>query len=113
MNRISKVFGFLTLLLLNGWALPAQQSAKPKREFALRAESPEFWKLFARDAKLEMVSTGFGFTEGPVWDPKGFVYVSDEEINKIDCPRRPRRKHLRFRSKADRLRECAARDYPD
>ena len=85
MNRISKrkVFWLLTLLFLTGWAIPAQQSARPKREFALRAESPEFWKLLARDAKLEMVSTGFGFTEGPVWDPKGFVYVSDEEINKI------------------------------
>ena len=55
----------------------------PVRQFELRAESPQFWKLFARDAKLETLATGFGFTEGPVWDPKGFVYVSDEEINKI------------------------------
>jgi gluconolactonase len=39
--------------------------------------------LFSHDAKLETVATGFGFTEGPVWDPAGFVYVSDEEINKI------------------------------
>jgi gluconolactonase len=30
-----------------------------------------------------MVATGFGFTEGPVWDQAGFLYVSDEEINKI------------------------------
>jgi gluconolactonase len=29
------------------------------------------------------VASGFGFTEGPVWDPAGFVYVSDEEQNKI------------------------------
>jgi gluconolactonase len=36
-----------------------------------------------RDAKLETVATGFGFTEGPVWDPAGFLYVSDETINKI------------------------------
>ena len=35
------------------------------------------------DAKLSTVATGFGFTEGPVWDPTGFLYVSDEEINKI------------------------------
>ena len=26
---------------------------------------------------------GFGFTEGPVWDEAGFLYVSDETINKI------------------------------
>jgi gluconolactonase len=59
------------------------QSDKPRREFQLRADSPQFWSLFSRDAKLETVATGFGFTEGPVWDPAGFVYVSDEEINKI------------------------------
>ena len=35
------------------------------------------------DAKLSTFATGFGFTEGPVWDPTGFLYVSDEEINKI------------------------------
>jgi gluconolactonase len=32
---------------------------------------------------LTKVGSGFGFTEGPVWDPKGFLYVSDEEQNKI------------------------------
>ena len=36
-----------------------------------------------RNAKLTQVGTGFGFTEGPVWDPSGFLYVSDEEQNKI------------------------------
>jgi gluconolactonase len=29
------------------------------------------------------VASGFGFTEGPVWDERGFLYVSDEEQNKI------------------------------
>jgi gluconolactonase len=56
---------------------------KPKREFQLRADSADFWKLFDTDAKLSTVGTGFGFAEGPVWDPAGFVYVSDEETNKI------------------------------
>ena len=62
---------------------PWLRADKPAREFQLRAESPQFWNLFSHDAKLEKVATGFGFTEGPVWDPAGFVYVSDEEINKI------------------------------
>jgi gluconolactonase len=53
------------------------------RRFELRAESPQFWKLIDRDAKLERMGTGFGFTEGPVWDPSGFLYVSDETLNKI------------------------------
>lgn len=59
------------------------QVQQPKREFELRAESPAFWKLVRHHAKLEMVAGGFGFTEGPVWDKAGFVYVSDEEINEI------------------------------
>jgi gluconolactonase len=59
------------------------QSTRPAREFALRAESPEFWNLVSKDAKLLTVATGFGFTEGPVWDPSGFLFVSDETLNKI------------------------------
>jgi gluconolactonase len=59
------------------------QAKHPLREFELHAETPAFWKLVARDAKLETVASGFGFTEGPVWDKTGFLYVSDEEINKI------------------------------
>ena len=59
------------------------QSTKPVREFALQAESPEFWNLISKGAKLSTVATGFGFTEGPVWDPAGFVFVSDETLNKI------------------------------
>ena len=53
------------------------------RKFELTAASPKFWNLFEHDAKLTTVGTGFGFTEGPVWDPAGFLYVSDEETNKI------------------------------
>lgn len=56
---------------------------EPQRAFALQASSPAFWKLIPRDAKLDIIASGFGFTEGPVWDPSGFIYVSDEEINKI------------------------------
>src|SRR5947207_8971799 len=55
----------------------------PPREFGLRAISSQFWTLIPKDAKLEVVAKGFGFTEGPVWDPAGFLYVSDEEQNKI------------------------------
>jgi gluconolactonase len=70
-----------TLLFVAPNATRSQE--KPKREFKLEAESPVFWKLIPKNAKLETVATGFGFTEGPVWDKSGFVYVSDEEINKI------------------------------
>jgi gluconolactonase len=56
---------------------------KSKREFSLEADSKEFWALIDPDAKLTAVATGFGFTEGPVWDSEGFVFVSDEVTNKI------------------------------
>jgi gluconolactonase len=80
-SRIYLLSTVAILLLLIPTTLSAQD--KPKREFKLEADSPAFWKLIAKDAKLETVATGFGFTEGPVWDKSGFVYVSDEEINKI------------------------------
>ena len=49
----------------------------------MKAESPHFWKLIGRQAKLQKVAGDFGFTEGPVWDSRGFLYVSDEEKNWI------------------------------
>lgn len=52
-------------------------------KFQLKAESPKFWDLIAPNTKLETIATGFGFTEGPVWDERGFLYVSDEVTNKI------------------------------
>ena len=55
----------------------------PPRQFKLKAESADFWKLLDRHAALQRVAGDFGFTEGPVWDPRGFLYVSDEEQNRI------------------------------
>ena len=63
--------------------MAAQNPARPPRQFELKAESPKFWQLIPNTAKLEKVAGGFGFTEGPVWDPRGFLYVSDEEKNKL------------------------------
>src|SRR6476646_10183009 len=68
------------LALLSSVSTCAQDS---KRHFELQAQSPKFWDLIPHDAKLETVATGFGFTEGPVWDRAGFLYVSDETKNKI------------------------------
>jgi gluconolactonase len=53
------------------------------RQFELKAESEPFWKLVDPQAKLEKFAGGFGFAEGPVWDPAGFLYVSDEVENWI------------------------------
>jgi len=63
--------------------LLACAAAQNTRTFALEANAPSFWNLVDHNAKLETVATGFGFTEGPMWDAGGFLYVSDETINKI------------------------------
>ena len=86
MNRYKKilrtsVIATSLLLAVGSSALLTAQSAP--RDFKLLAESPQFWDLVDHNAKLTVVATGFGFTEGPVWDQKGFLYVSDETINKI------------------------------
>jgi gluconolactonase len=72
----------IVIVLLGGCFLIRVRAA-PSQRFELRAESPEFWKLLDRKAQITRVASGFGFTEGPVWDPAGFIYVSDEEQNKI------------------------------
>jgi gluconolactonase len=59
-------------------------AAEEKRpQFELKANSDKFWQLIPRNSELKLVASGMGFTEGPVWDPAGFVYVSDESLNKI------------------------------
>jgi gluconolactonase len=78
--KTSALVGTL-LVLLATWNAPAGE--KPARRFELKALAPEFWKLIGHNATLSRMANGFGFTEGPVWDAAGFLYVSDEEQNKI------------------------------
>jgi gluconolactonase len=73
----------LTITVLIISTLVFGQDKKPPRTFSLQADSPKFWQLVNHEAKLDTLASGFGFTEGPVWDPKGFVWVSDETLNKI------------------------------
>jgi gluconolactonase len=79
---LSLIAGLLYLFCSAAFSLRAYAQTSPK-QFSLRAESPRFWELLDRNAHLDRVATGFGFTEGPVWDEGGFLYVSDEEQNKI------------------------------
>jgi len=45
-----------------------------------------FYDLVGSDAALERVATGFGFTEGPVWDVKrGFLIFSDMKDDHMRC----------------------------
>jgi gluconolactonase len=66
-------------------ASAAPRRGQSARQFALQPLTPGFWKRLDKKATLGTVASGFGFTEGPVWDPHdgGFLYVSDEEQNHI------------------------------
>lgn len=86
MNRYRKILRGLVVaasLMLVASSSTLLAAQKVQRDFKLEAESPRFWELVDQNAKLSVVATGFGFTEGPVWDQAGFLYVSDETINKI------------------------------
>jgi len=80
-----RVFTIIVVLAVAAWCerRALAQNAGLQRHFELKAESPKFWELFSEGSQLEKIATGFGFTEGPVWDPHGFLYVSDEEKNRI------------------------------
>ena len=69
--------------LLGAMLCPQAGAQTPHRKFELQSLSPKFWKLIDHHANLATVASGFGFTEGPVWDESGFLYVSDETLNKI------------------------------
>ena len=72
-----------TCLTLIGVCSAFQIQKDTPRQFELTAQSPHFWRLIGRRTTLQRVAGGFGFTEGPAWDPRGFLYVSDEEQNRI------------------------------
>ena len=76
MKRPLRLAVGVALLIFLTWAA----AGKPLRHFELKAESSKCWELVPKDSKLELVASGMGFTEGPV---RGFVYVSDEVLNKI------------------------------
>jgi gluconolactonase len=61
----------------------APRAPVPDKPFQLLPITPEFWKVFRKDAKLETMGAGFKFTEGPVWDRAGFLWLSEEKGNQI------------------------------
>lgn len=86
--KTKRLIGLMVLVILSAPLLNLNisnqlLSQSTQRRFELQADQPEFWNLIARGAQLTRVASGFGFTEGPVWDKAGFLWVSDETLNKI------------------------------
>jgi len=82
-SPFSRIAVAAVLYLLMPNLASVAQTSRPKATFELQALAPEFWNLIEHNAPLGTMGTDFGFTEGPVWDPAGFLYVSDEEKNAI------------------------------
>ena len=79
------------LFLLVGLALvwagfaPAPAGDKPKILGTIERLDPAFDKLVPRDAQLEILASGFKWTEGPVWIKEaGFLVFSDIPNNVIN-----------------------------
>lgn len=84
MNRSGILRVLIITSLAIGVAVVEFSNAQTGRlDFDLQAISPQFWDLIDRSAKMTVVASGFKFTEGPVWDSGGFLYMSDEAGNKI------------------------------
>ena len=73
----------IPLLAIASGVVAFSKPPAPRAKLQLQAISPQFWDLIDRNAKMTLVATGFKFTEGPVWDSRGFLYFSDEAGNKI------------------------------
>jgi gluconolactonase len=83
MTSLRHLIAGAALLLLPYAPSSMAQQTKPKRAFELQALTPDFWKLVDKNAQLKTMGTGFGFTEGPIWDEAGFLIVSEEVKNGI------------------------------
>ena len=81
--RVRGLIFAAAVVLVGAMAWSVASAQTEQRKFELQALSPDFWKLISHDASLTKVASGFGFTEGPVWDKAGYLYVSDETLNKI------------------------------
>src|SRR3981081_2193753 len=78
--RITHWLGVLSVFFCILGSTSAQSYS---RAFGLQAIAPQFWNLVDRNAKLDVVASGFGFTEGPTWEPGGVFYVRHRNNNKI------------------------------
>ncbi|MFT5883936.1 MAG: gluconolactonase [Arcticibacterium sp.] len=70
----------LTLLMITSFGLHAQQ----KKIGKLVVEDPGFYQLISKDAQIEVLASGFTWSEGPVWSKEGeFLLFSDVPENTI------------------------------
>src|SRR4029453_14757946 len=75
----------LLLPIFAAWTVSAASAQAPSDQVVVKMD-PALDTLIAADAKLEMVKTGVGFSEGIVWVPEGgggYLLLSDMPANVI------------------------------
>ena len=83
MNR-SRIFQYLLVIALAlASGIAGFSNQQHTRKVSAAIHFPTVLGSRRRNAKITVVATGFKFTEGPVWDPAGYLYFSDEAGNKI------------------------------
>ncbi len=86
-ERLSSVsVAVAAVALLAAGQLHAQTA--PAHRFALVTNSPAFWRLIPKNAKLRTMGTGFGFTERPAWDKSGWSRTG-KHLGTIELPEQP------------------------
>lgn len=75
-------FSLICILLLVCSDIMAQKSYPTMGKIIY--EDPSFEKLLPKDSKVEVLASGFEWSEGPVWEKKGnFLLFSDVPKNKV------------------------------
>jgi gluconolactonase len=86
-NIVSTTSLALALVLVGLSSAHAQAPADPpERPFGIVKVDPSLDSIIAPNAKLELLTEGFGLTEGPVWMPEGksgYLLLSDLTANVI------------------------------
>jgi gluconolactonase len=82
--RLSSVRLAIPVSLLACLAAFAASSSNARREPSIIRIDPEFDSVISRDAHIETIWSGFGFTEGPVWVSAGkYLLFSDIPRNHV------------------------------
>jgi gluconolactonase len=75
---------FAAVTLLTGWAAVAEPPGSRATLGTIRRVDPRFDKLIAAGARVELLTTGFQWAEGPVWVRAGnYLLFSDVPRNKV------------------------------
>ena len=86
--RVPTRFSFAAIVIALGWTMTTTQGQAPSSHPTIGTivrEDPRFDSLVPRDAVIEVLASGFEWSEGPVWikEGAGFLLFSDIPNNVV------------------------------